>query len=102
VTISARTRREVPGLDARLDYSYAVLQGSPLPQSDLRAASDSWGGRAFTDLFLLGFDPVGRYLLLRSLEIQLAGAYELVEFPLKHISPVLRWAFIIRLAIFGF
>ena len=29
-------------------------------------------------LFLVGFDPVGGYLALGGLEIQLAGAYELV------------------------
>jgi hypothetical protein len=44
-------------------------------------------GRARTDIFLIRFDPVRRYLALGSLEIQLAGAYELVEFPLEaHLS----------------
>jgi hypothetical protein len=37
------------------------------------------------DIFLVRFDPVGGYLALGGLEIQLAGAYKLVEFPLKRI-----------------
>ena len=31
------------------------------------------------------FDPVGRYLALSGLEVQLAGTNELVEFPLERI-----------------
>jgi hypothetical protein len=34
------------------------------------------------DVFLVGFDPIGGYLALSGLEIQLAGAYEFVELPL--------------------
>jgi hypothetical protein len=41
--------------------------------------SDYWSGRARTNVFLVRFDPVGGYLALGGLEIQLAGAYELVE-----------------------
>jgi hypothetical protein len=37
------------------------------------------------EVFLVGFDPVGRYLTLSGLEVQLPGAYELVELPLKRI-----------------
>ena len=40
-----------------------------------------------TNLFLVRFDPVGGYLTLGGLEIQLAGAYELVYLPLEfHIG----------------
>ena len=46
---------------------------------------DYWSGRARTNVFLVRFDPVGRYLALGGLDIQLAGAHELVEFPLKRI-----------------
>ena len=35
--------------------------------------------------FFVRFDPVGGYFALSGLEIQLAGAYELVEFPLERI-----------------
>jgi hypothetical protein len=41
-------------------------------------------GRAVTDVFRVR-DPVGGYLALGSLEIQFAGAYEIVEFPLERI-----------------
>jgi hypothetical protein len=41
--------------------------------------------RRFKNVFLIGFDPVGGYLALGGLEIQLTGAYELVELPLKRI-----------------
>ena len=40
---------------------------------------------AFTDIFLVGFDPVGGYLALGRLEIKFVGAHEIVEFPLKRI-----------------
>ena len=46
---------------------------------------DYWSGRARTNVFLVGFNPVGSYLALSGLEIQLAGAYEFVELPLKRI-----------------
>jgi hypothetical protein len=35
------------------------------------------------DVFLVRFDPVGGYLALGGLQIQLAGAHELVELPLE-------------------
>ena len=39
------------------------------------------------NVFLVRFDPVEGYLALGGLEMQLAGAYELVEFPLEaHLS----------------
>ena len=40
------------------------------------------------NVFLVRFDPVGGYLALSGLEIQLAGAYELVELPLERILPI--------------
>ena len=46
---------------------------------------DYWSGRARTNAFLVRFDPVGGDHALGGLEIQLAGAYELVELPLKRI-----------------
>ena len=59
--------------------SLAVVAGANL------CLIDCWSGRPRTNVFLVRFDPVGRYLALGGLEIQLAGAYELVEFPLKRI-----------------
>jgi hypothetical protein len=47
--------------------------------------SDSRRPRGFTDVFPIGFDPVGRYLALSTLEVQLAGTYQFAEFPLKRI-----------------
>jgi hypothetical protein len=41
--------------------------------------------RAFTNVFLVGFDPVGRYLALGGLEVQLASACEPVKLPFKRI-----------------
>jgi hypothetical protein len=38
-----------------------------------------------TDVFLVGFDPVGRYLVLGGLQVQFALAHELVQFPLERI-----------------
>jgi hypothetical protein len=38
------------------------------------------GREGFSDVFLVGFDPVRRYFALSGLEIQLSGAYELVKF----------------------
>ena len=46
------------------------------------------GREGFCDVFLVGFDPVGGYLALSGLEVQLAGAYELVEFPLERIFDI--------------
>ena len=43
--------------------------------------------RAGPNVFLVRFDPVGRYLALGGPKIQSAGAYELVEFPMEaHLS----------------
>src|SRR5262249_1730138 len=47
--------------------------------------ADYRSGRARTSVFLVRFDPVGGYLALGGLQIQLAGAYELLELPLKGI-----------------
>ena len=44
---------------------------------------DYWSGRARTNVFLVRFDPGGGYPALGGLEIQSAGAYKLVELPLK-------------------
>jgi hypothetical protein len=49
------------------------------------AGLDSNRRRRRASRFLVRFDPVGGYLALGGLEIQLAGAYELVELPLKRI-----------------
>ena len=38
---------------------------------------DYWSGRARTNVFLVRFDPVGGYLALGALEIQLTDAYGL-------------------------
>jgi hypothetical protein len=46
---------------------------------------DYWSGRARTNVFLVRFDSVGGYPALGGLEIQLAGAYELVELPLERV-----------------
>jgi hypothetical protein len=46
---------------------------------------DYWSGRRRTNVFLVGFNPVGGYLALGGLEIQLAGAYELVELSFERI-----------------
>ena len=52
-------------------------------------------GGLFSDVFLVGFDPVGGDFALGTLQIQLAGTYELVEFPLERIFRIRvpgRWA----------
>ena len=46
---------------------------------------DSNQRRRRASRFLVRFDPVGGYFALGGLEMQLAGVYELVEFPLKRI-----------------
>ena len=43
-------------------------------------------GGTFTDVFLVGFDPVGGYLGLGGLEIQFTGAYELMELSARAAS----------------
>src|SRR6516164_8269609 len=44
--------------------------------------------RGFTNVFLVRFDPDGGYFALGGLEMQFAGAYELVEFPLKRMFDI--------------
>jgi hypothetical protein len=63
----------------------AKLFGSRRLQSTWHFPEQIARPNVFAPLELVGFDPVGGYLALSGLEIQLAGAYELVEFPLERI-----------------
>ena len=75
----------IPNIFARARVLPDLIGGSC--RRSLRL-SDSWGLRAFTHVFLVRSDPLGGYLALGGLEIQLAGAYELIEFALERIFHV--------------
>ena len=53
--------------------------------SDAMERLANFGRRGLTDVLPVGVDPVGSYLVLGGLEVQLSGAYMVVELPLERI-----------------